>query len=88
MGFALGIMKNRRVAEIEEYIPHEKMYQKDSAKGNSSNLLQDFTSFFLNMYRLLINILVVLVAIHAKRRPGFDQEKDDSTLTSAENCCS
>lgn len=32
LGFALGIMKNRRVAEIEEYIPHEKMYQKDSPK--------------------------------------------------------
>jgi len=88
-------MKNRRVSEIEEYIPHEKMYQKDFPKGLpkgklkpiSRPILQDFICFFLKNVQVAYQYFGCLGCSPRKRRPGFDQKKM-TQHSLAENCCS
>lgn len=91
LGFALGNMKNRRVAEIEEYMPHEKMYQKDFPKGNSSPFHVLFYKilyvFFLKNVQIAYQYFGCLGCYPRKRRPGFDQKKM-TQHSLAENCCS
>ena len=74
LGFALGNMKNRKPAEIEQHITHEKMYiglPKRKLKPVSSPILPDFYMIFLNMYRLLVNILGPFHSFPPKKATWF-----------------